>query len=103
MEKQELLNNLQQISEQINGLNSTKTVCDSMAAGKSIEIFDKNIPASEENRPSISVNGDIVTQIMGAISDLANRKKEELLVLKERTLLEIEKLNSEASSVETKE
>lgn len=103
MEKQELLDNLQQISDQINGLNSTRAVCESMAAGKSIEIFDKNVPADEPNKPSISVNGDIVTQIMGAISDLASRKKEELLVLKERALLELEKLNSGVSEVEVKE
>jgi L-fucose mutarotase/ribose pyranase (RbsD/FucU family) len=99
MEKQELLDNLQQISDQINGLNSTKAVCDAMAQGKSIEIFDKNTPADAEQKPSITLNGDIVVQIMSAISDLASRKKEDLLLLKERALLELEKANAGTSDV----
>lgn len=86
---EELKKNLQNVTDQLQQISNNKAACDQIVGtAKKITIADST--EGVENPISLTLTGDIVKAVVAPIVDVLNRRREQLINIKEQILAQLE-------------
>ena len=86
---EELKKNLQNVTDQLQQIANNKAACDQLVGtAKKITIADST--EEVENPISLTLTGDIVKAVIAPIVDVLNKRREQLINIKEQILAQLE-------------